>query len=123
VIVFISISISAPIVSVFSEGAWILNYVPGNGMSGYVKGIGQGMLPGASVSTGTDSIAGNLVRYILNPSENVTYFKVEVGAGIKELYSEPLFMVLARSIFVALAYIAALTFIAWYAFKKAQVLD
>lgn len=38
IIVFLAISISAPMVSVFSEGALILNYVPGNGASGYVKG-------------------------------------------------------------------------------------
>ncbi|MBS7649080.1 ABC transporter permease [Candidatus Bathyarchaeota archaeon] len=123
IIVFLAISISAPIVSVFSEGAWILNYVPGNGASGYVKGANQGMLPGTGVTTGTDSITSNLVRYVLNPSEKVTYFKVEVGAGIKELYSEPLSAVLSRSMLVALAYITILTFTAWYAFKNAQVLE
>lgn len=87
-----------------------------------LKGANQGMLPGAGVTTGTDSITSNLVRYVLNASEKVTYFKVEVDAGIKELYSEPLSTVLARSMLVALAYITVLTFVARYAFRNAQVL-
>jgi len=128
--IFIALFISAPIVSVFSEQAWILTYVPGNGASGILRSVGSGG-QGAitrSTSTGTDSIAANLINYALYPSSNVTFFKI--GAltpgqpfPMIELYAEPLSLVLLRSIAVAATYTFAFLFIAWYAFKRAQVLE
>jgi len=128
--IFIALSISAPIVSVFSDQAWILSYVPGTGVTGYIEGLGSQtpFTPGISVSTGTDSIAANLIDYVLHPSAEVTFFKI---SGVRpggspsmiELYVEPLSIVLLRSMAVASAYILAFLFISWYALKRAQVLE
>jgi len=127
--IFIALFISAPIVSLFSEQAWILTYVPGNGASGYIVGVGSQTpyTPGMSVSTGTDNIAANLNSYILHPSSEVTFFKISGfrpgQASMIELYVEPLSLVLLRSIAVAAIYIFVFNFIAWYALKRAQVTE
>jgi len=122
--------ISSPIVSLFSEQAWILTYVPGSGASGYIKGVGSQTpyTPGMSMSTGTDSIAANLINYVLHPSWEVTFYKISGfltpgQISMIELYVEPLSLVLLRSIAVAAIYIFVFNFIAWYALKKAQVTE
>ena len=127
--IFVALLISAPIVSVFSDQAWILGYVPGSGASGTFRSIiNESQEITRSVSTGTDNIAANLINYILYPSSNVTFFKI--GAltpgqppQIIELYAEPLSIVLLRSIIVAVTYTLAFLFISWYAFKRTQVLE
>jgi ABC-type transport system involved in multi-copper enzyme maturation permease subunit len=127
--IFIALLISSPIVSMFSDQAWVLTYVPGSGASGYIKGLGSQTpyTPGMSVSTGTDNIASNLINYVLHPSAEVTFFKIG-GFSAGEfswtpLYAEPLSLVLLRSIIVAATYIFVFLFISWYAFKRAQVLE
>ena len=127
--IFIALFISAPIVSMFSDQARILTYVPGSGASGYIVGLGQQTTytPGLSTSTGTDSIAVNLVNYVLHPSVKVSFFRIGGLNGQQiswtPLYSEPLSLVLLRSLIVAATYILAFLFISWYAFKRAQVLE
>jgi len=127
--IFMALLISAPIISVFSDQAWVLTYVPGSGASGYIKGLGSQTpyTPGMSVSTGTDNIAANLINYVLHPSADVTFFKIG-GFSAGEiswtpLYAEPLSLALLRSIIVAATYIFVFLFISWYAFKQAQVLE
>jgi ABC-type transport system involved in multi-copper enzyme maturation permease subunit len=127
--VFMALFISAPIVSAFSDQAWILTYVPGSGASGYIVGLGSQTpyTPGMAVSTGTDNIAANLINYVLHPSADVTFFKIG-GFSAGEiswtpLYAEPLSLALLRSIIVAATYIFVFLFISWYAFKRAQVLE
>lgn len=128
--IFIALFISAPIVSVFSEQAWVLTYVPGSGASGTLRSIGnggQGIIT-RSVSTGTDSIAANLINYVLYPSSNVTFYKIGAftpgqSPQMIELYAESLSLVLLRAITVAAAYILVFLFISWYALKRAQVLE
>jgi len=117
--IFLALLISAQIVSAFSEQAWILAYVPGSGASGTLESIGGG------VSTGTDYIAANLINYIFHPSSNVTFYKIEtlIPFQMVELYTEPLSLILLRSITVASAYILAFLFISWYALKRAQILE
>jgi len=120
--IFLALLISAPIVSVFSDQAWILTYLPGNGATGNIKDVGK------TVSTGTDNVAANLINYVLHPSSDVTFFKMggfRLGqpASMIELYVEPLSLVLLRSIIVAVTYILAFLFISWYAFRRAQVLE
>jgi ABC-type transport system involved in multi-copper enzyme maturation permease subunit len=119
--IFIALLISAPIISVFSEQAWVLTYVPGSGAPGLIKDLN----PQISLSTGTDNIAINLINYILHPSSNVTFYKIGLfipGMPTTELYVEPLSFVVLRSILVASIYILVLSFVAWYAFRRAQVL-
>jgi ABC-type transport system involved in multi-copper enzyme maturation permease subunit len=128
--IFMALLISAPIVSVFSDQARVLTYVPGSGASGYIVDLGQPTAyapPGMSVSTGTDSIAANLITYVLHPSVEVSFFKIGGLSGQQIswtlLYTEPLSLVLLRSITVAAAYILVFLFISWYAFKRAQILE
>ncbi|MGB9683336.1 MAG: ABC transporter permease [Candidatus Bathyarchaeales archaeon] len=126
--IFIALTISSPIISIFSDQAWILNYAPGSGTTGYIVGTnGQApYTPGIAVATGTDNIAANLINYALYPSSNVTFFKTAfMGQSLQmvELYTEPLSTVLVRSILVASAYILAFLAISWYAFKTAQILE
>jgi len=119
--IWLGLTIGTGIVSVFTEQAWVLDYLPGNGASGYIGSFNLG----STVSTGTNSIASNLVTYILNPSANVTYFKIGgfPGPVITPLYTEPLLLVLVRSIIVATVYIMLFMFISWFAFKRAEVLE
>ncbi|MGB9854493.1 MAG: ABC transporter permease [Candidatus Bathyarchaeales archaeon] len=130
--IFIALTIGASIISVFSEQAWVLNYAPGSGATGYIKGVASDNPYGLAVSTGTDSIAANIVNYALYPSANVTYVKINLPVAEQpssmselytELYAEPLSFVLIRSISVAAAYTLAFLFLSWYAFKRAQVLE
>jgi ABC-type transport system involved in multi-copper enzyme maturation permease subunit len=124
--IFIAVSISSPIVSLFSGQAWVLTFVPGSGASGYIKGLGPQTpyTPGIGVSTGTDSIATNLINYALHASANVTFYKIGFQPfSMIELYSEPLSVVLLRSMIVAVAYIFVFMFISWFAFKRAEVLE
>jgi hypothetical protein len=107
-------------VSVFTEQAWVLDYLPGNGASGY---IGTHYELASIISTGTNSIASNLVTYVLNPFANVTYIKISSMFLPTPLYTEPLSLVLARSIIVAAVYILLFMFISWFALKRAEVLE
>jgi len=120
--IFMALLISTPIISIFSDQAWILTYLPGSGASGNIKDLGK------SVSTGTDNIAANLINYVLHPSSDVTFFKIGMfrpgePSSMIELYVEPLSLILLRSITVALTYILAFSLISWYALKRAQVLE
>lgn len=130
IILFLMAWIGTPIISTFTEGAWILHYFPGNGANGLLK-AGEPPTYVGSASTGTDNITRMIVQYILHPSANITYIKIELGGGTgtgglisqKEIYSEPLLTALIRAISVAIAYIVALTLLTLHAFKRAQVLE
>jgi hypothetical protein len=57
----------------------------------------------------------------------VTFYKLQIlGRGeIRSvpLYTEPLSLVVTRSIIVAIVYIMVFNLIAWYALKRAQVAE
>ncbi len=53
--IFMALLISAPIILVFSDQAWVLSYLP---------------------VSGTDNIATNMITYVLHPSSNVTFFRI-----------------------------------------------
>jgi len=123
-------NIIGTILGVLAGQGWILTYIPGSGSTGYVGEIDQ-LLPmgmSAGVSTGTDSIGPNLIQYILHPSWEVNYYKINIG-GITPgqppplvwLYSEPFSTVILRSIVVALIYFIVFVAISWYVFRRAQV--
>ena len=127
--IFLALFITAPIVSVFTGQAGVLSYIPGSGASGNL-GIQQGQITinATSVSTGTDSIAANLVTYVLNPSANVTFSRISslTPGQIPEMipvYTEPLSLILVRSVLVAVAYTLIFIFVAWFAFRRAQILE
>jgi ABC-type transport system involved in multi-copper enzyme maturation permease subunit len=123
--IWLGLNIASGILSVFSNQAWVLTYAPGSGASGAIGAINQTTITGGT--TGTDGIGENLVTYILHPNESVTFFKTEIS-GNREmarvpLYTEPLSLVVTRSIIVAAIYIFVFNLIAWYALKRAQVAE
>jgi ABC-2 type transport system permease protein len=126
--IFLALLITAPIVSVFTGQAGVLSYVPGAGATGNLGIQGNQVTVGStSVSTGTDSIATNLVNYILNPSANVTYSRIgNLTSGQMELipvYTEPLSLIVVRATLVAITYAVVFIVVAWFAFKRAQILE
>ena len=132
--IWFGLNIVSGILSVFSNQAWIATYFPGSGASGTLGTIPSNqtniITMGGGVSTGTDSIATNLITYILKPTSNVTFYRIEIlgqGQGprmnIVPLYTEPISLVVARSIVVAAVYILVFNFIAWFALKRAQIAE
>jgi len=118
------------ILGMLAGQGWILTYIPGTGSSGFANGgLSQFGPTGTSVSTGTDSIGRNLINYILHPSWEVTYYKIDIGGSTPDqikwiaLYSEPLSTVILTSIAVALIYFIVFVAISWYAFRRAQITE
>jgi ABC-type transport system involved in multi-copper enzyme maturation permease subunit len=124
---FLALFIALPIVSVFAGPSASLNYFPGSGASGTMVVDNATM----SISTGTDNLGINLVYYVLYPSANVTFSKIDLQAiqagqitlPTTELYTEPTSVIALRALGVSFAYILIFLFIAWLAFKRSQILE
>ena len=127
--VWFGLNIASGIISAFSNQAWIATYFPGSGATGTTRIFDQGNqinITAGSISTGTDSIAANLIKYILNPATNVTFYRIEFGPiGFNQVpvYSEPLSLIVGRSLAVAALYILVFNLIAWYALRRAQIAE
>jgi ABC-type transport system involved in multi-copper enzyme maturation permease subunit len=122
--IWMGLTIASGFVSAFTEQAGVLNYLPGDGASGSIGSFSLN----STISTGTNSIASNLVRYILNPSANVTYYKISSSPvppyfDTTPLNTETLSLILARSIIVAAIYIFVFMFISWFDLRRAEVLE
>ncbi len=126
IILFLAFFFSAPIINEFSGPSPALNYFPGTGASGNILGTN------ITVGSGTDNVGINIVNYGLYPSANVTYYKLNITAvrvGERSIptaglvYTEPTSLVAARALSVAAAYIAGLLLVAWFAFKRSQIMD
>ena len=133
---YLALSVALPAVSFFTGPSTSLNYVPGSGASGTLDvAIGQNITIQnvtvntiTSISTGTDNIGTNLVKYALYPSANANFTRISVlltdpTEPPQLLYTESMAFIVLRSIAIAFVYIFAFLFIAWYAFKRAQVLE
>jgi ABC-type transport system involved in multi-copper enzyme maturation permease subunit len=124
--ILIGTTIIGSILGVLAGQGWVLTYIPGSGSTGSVGGPPQ---VGFSVSTGTDSIGPNLINYVLHPSWNVTYYKIDLTRSTagqvfwEKLYTEPLSSVISTSIVVALIYIIVFVAISWYLFRRAQIVE
>jgi ABC-type transport system involved in multi-copper enzyme maturation permease subunit len=130
--VFLALLIALPIVSVFAGPSAALNYIPGSGAGSGSNAVLNLTSGSKSIGTGTDNIGANLINWILYPSANVSFTKidlsqVQIGQSTEPaqmvVYTEPISVVALRSLGVALAYIFVFLFIVWYAFKRAQVLE
>ncbi len=123
--IFMALTISSPIISFFTNQAWIMHYLPGSGAYGLIQIQteiqGVPVIKSISALTGTDSIAANLVNYARYPSANVTFYSL--SSNPLEPITEPLSFILLRSLAVASAYIIGFLFAAWYFFKRTQVLE
>ena len=123
--VWLGTTIIGQMLGMLAGQGWILTYIPGVGSVGYV---GEAPPLGIAVSTGTDSIGPNLINYILHPSWEVTYYKINIGGHTPgqswtALYSEPLSTIILTSIAVALVYFTVFVAISWYIFRRAQVTE
>jgi ABC-type transport system involved in multi-copper enzyme maturation permease subunit len=130
--VFLALFIALPIVSVVAGPSAALNYMPGGGAGSGSNAVLNLTSGSKSIGTGTDNIGVNLINWILYPSANVSFTKidlsqVQIGQSTEPaqmvVYTEPISVVALRSLGVALAYIFVFLFIGWYAFKRAQVLE
>lgn len=125
--VWLGTTIIGQILGMLAGQGWILTYIPGIGNSGFANGALSPLGPtGTGVSTGTDGIGPNLINYILHPSWEVTYYKIDIGVIPPEwiaLYSEPLSNVILTSIAVALVYFIGFVAISWYVFRRAQITE
>jgi ABC-type transport system involved in multi-copper enzyme maturation permease subunit len=129
--IWLGTTIIGQIVGALAGQGWILTYIPGSGNVGSVSGPPSGPGAGTAVSTGTDGIGPNLINYILHPSWEVTYYKINIGEMTPgqtqplwdPLYSEPLSNIILTSIAVALVYFIVVVGISWYVFRRAQVTE
>jgi ABC-type transport system involved in multi-copper enzyme maturation permease subunit len=133
---FVALAIGGGLVSVLSDSPSALNYIPGGGASGTLNAtIGRNVTvanvtinPVTSVSTGTDAVGSNMVKAILFSGSDVLFYKSNIFSQNQTqlptlLYTEPISFIALRSLGVAFTYIIAFLFIAWYAFKRSQVLE
>ena len=134
--VFIALKFVTPITAAFMGNSWIFSLFQGRVASGCKAGAGTAspFLNGVSVSTGTEAIGILLTQYALHPSSLVTFYKVvapsstvtvtpPLGNLIKALYTAPLGSVLLRSVSIGFVYIAALSLVAWYGPRRAQIAE
>jgi len=131
--IWLGTTIIGSILGALAGQGWVLTYIPGTGNSGYANGglspsgpSGISVPTGTSISTGTDGIGPNLINYILHPSWEITYYKINLGAvppAFEPLFSEPFSTIILRSIAVALIYFIVFVGISWYAFRRAQVAE
>ncbi|MBT0158411.1 ABC transporter permease subunit [Candidatus Bathyarchaeota archaeon A05DMB-2] len=133
-VLFIAFVFAGSIIASVSNEAGALNYVPGGGATGAlnvaqrsqnitIQNITVSM---NSISTGTDNIGTNLVNYARYPSATVNITRTDVFSTppkVIQLYTESIGLIALRSIAVAFAYILVFLFIAWFAFKRAQILE
>jgi ABC-type transport system involved in multi-copper enzyme maturation permease subunit len=130
--VFLALFIALPIVSVFAGPSPALNYIPGSGAGSGDNAMLSLATEAKIIGTGTDNVGVNLINWILYPSANVSFTKidltmVQVGQPTELpktlVYTEPISVVASRSLGVAFAYIFVFLFIGWCAFKWAQILE
>ncbi len=125
---FLGLFIALPIVSVFAGPSPALNFLPGSGASGTMNTANFSI----GISTGTDNIGTNLVYSALYPSAIVSFSKINIGAiqqgqtyvpFTEPLYTESISPIAGRALGVAFLYIFVFLFIAWFALKRAQILE
>jgi ABC-type transport system involved in multi-copper enzyme maturation permease subunit len=124
--IWLGTNIIGSIIGIVAGQGWILTYIPG---SGNIGSVGGPPLVGTAVSTGTDNIGLNLINYILHPSWNVTYYKIDLiqsSQGIQvweALNTEPLSTIILTSIAVALIYFIVFVTVSWFVFRRAQITE
>ena len=135
---FIALSLGVSVVAAFSADPGVvggLNYLPSTGASGTMN-ITAGhnttianvtINTVTSVSSGIDSIGSNMAKSILFPNANVLFTHINVlsnpPAPPTLLYTESISLIASRAIGIAFLYIIVFLLIAWYAFKRSQILE
>ncbi len=131
---FVALGIGGGLISQLSDNPAALNYIPGSGTSGTLDITGGQNITIANVtvntfssaSTGTDGIGVNLVKSVLYPNANVSFYYRDIfnlTEPPRFLYSESITLITLRSTGIAFLYIAVFLLIAWFAFKRWQILE
>jgi ABC-type transport system involved in multi-copper enzyme maturation permease subunit len=131
---FVALAIGGGLVSQLSDNPGVLNALPGSGASGTLNiGGGQNITVSnvtvntlTSVSTGTDAIGVNMIKSVLYPDGNVSFYYrnlFNLTEPARLLYTEPITLITWRAVGIAFVYIVVFLFIAWYAFKRSQILE
>jgi ABC-type transport system involved in multi-copper enzyme maturation permease subunit len=135
---FIALFLGVSVISAFSSDAGVvrdLNYLPGAGASGTLNiTAGQNVTIAnvtinqiTSVSSGIDSLGANLAKATLFPNANVLFTHTNVLSNPPEpptlLYTESISLIALRALGIAFLYIVIFLLIAWYAFKRSQILE
>lgn len=134
---FIALLAGVGVVSGFSNNAGVvrgLNYLPGTGASGTLNvTVGHSVTVGnvtintiTGISSGTDGIGSNMVKTVLFPHASVLFNYTNALNPTQPpvlLYTENLGLITLRAIAVAFLYIVVFLLIAWYAFKRSQILE
>ena len=129
---FVALLIGGGIVSQLSSDPGALNYIPGSGASGTLNIPGGQNITIAnvtvntfsSVSTGTDSIGGNIIKSILYPNSTVSFYHRDLFNFTSQptlLYTESIGNITLRSIAVAALYIEVFLIVALFAFKRWEI--
>ncbi len=129
---FVALLIGGGIVSQLSSDPGALNYIPGSGASGTLNIPGGQNITIAnvtvntfsSVSTGTDSIGGNIIKSILYPNSTVSFYHGDLFNFTSQptlLYTESIGNITLRSIAVAALYIEVFLIVALFAFKRWEI--
>jgi ABC-type transport system involved in multi-copper enzyme maturation permease subunit len=131
---FIAISIGGGLVSQLSDNPAALSFIPGAGATGIlnVEG-GQNMTIAnvtvntfSSVSTGTDAIGSNIIKCILFPNANVSFYYRNLFNMTQPptlLYTEPITLITIRSIVFTALYIEVLLLVALFVFKRWEIVE
>jgi ABC-type transport system involved in multi-copper enzyme maturation permease subunit len=131
---FMALSIGSGVVSQLSDSPGALNFIPGTGALGTMTISGsQNMTIGnvtvgtfSSTYTGTDSIGVNIVKCILYPDANVTFYYTDLFNPTEPprlLYTESITLITARSIVFAILYIEVFLVVALFVFRRWQIND
>lgn len=123
---FFGLFFAVPIVSVFAGPSPVLNYLPGTGATGTMITTQRQI----SIGAGTDNIGANLINYALYPSATVDFnmTRIELQGDQPQItqvyaYSEPISVIISRSVATAIVYTIVLLLVAWIAFKWAQIVE
>jgi ABC-type transport system involved in multi-copper enzyme maturation permease subunit len=136
---FVALLIGGGLVAQLSDNPAPLNYIPGSGASGTLNiQVGQNITISnitvntlSATATGTDRMGGNIIKSILYPNSNVSFYYTDLQSLLNSsaaepprlLYSESIGLITLRAIGVSFLYIAVLLVIAWFAFKRWQIVE
>lgn len=136
---FVALLIGGGLVAQLSDNPAPLNYIPGSGASGTLNiQAGQNITISnitintlSSTATGTDGMGVNIIKSIMYPNSNVSFYYTDFQSLLNSsaaepprfLYSESIGLVTLRAVGVAFLYIAVLLVVAWFAFKRWQIVE
>lgn len=125
---FLGIVMVGTIVASFGQ-PMILLYTPGDGAIGVSGGCDSLIGFAGGMNTGTNALGRLLVEWVQNPDLTIDICGVSFGNGPGEgpssiqLLSDPISILVIRTLSVAMIYMITFFAIGWLAFRRAQIAD